>query len=66
YVPSAWGQYSPTMWDYATMVGSLGLFLTLFFLFIRYLPMISMTEVRESLPRNQGGGGGHSLMENAP
>jgi Ni/Fe-hydrogenase subunit HybB-like protein len=66
YVPSAWGQYSPTMWDYATMIGSLGLFLTLFFLFIRYLPMISITEMRELLPRNQGGGGGHSLMENAP
>jgi Ni/Fe-hydrogenase subunit HybB-like protein len=66
YVPSAWGQYSPTLWDYATMIGSLGLFLTLFFLFIRYLPMISIAEMRESLPRNQGGGGGHSLMENAP
>jgi molybdopterin-containing oxidoreductase family membrane subunit len=66
YVPAAWGQYSPTLWDYATMIGSLGLFLTLFFLFIRYLPMISIAEIRESLPRNQGGGGGHSLMENAP
>jgi Ni/Fe-hydrogenase subunit HybB-like protein len=66
YIPSDWGRYSPTLWDYATMLGSLGLFFTLFFLFIRYLPMISITEMRELLPRKQGGGGGHSLMENAP
>ena len=38
----------------------------LFFLFIRYFPMISITEMRELLPRKQGGGGGHSIMENAP
>ena len=65
-LPSSWGNYAPTIWDYATMFGSLGLFLTLFFLFIRYLPMISITEMRELLPQTQGGGGGHSIMENAP
>jgi len=65
-VPSSWGRYAPTIWDYATMVGSLGLFFFLFFLFIRYLPMISITEMRELLPKKQGGGGGHSIMENAP
>ncbi len=65
-VPSSWGRYAPTVWDYATMVGSLGLFFFLFFLFIRYLPMISITEMRELLPKKQGGGGGHSIMENAP
>jgi molybdopterin-containing oxidoreductase family membrane subunit len=48
------------------MIGSLGLFFFMFFLFIRYLPMISITEMRELLPKNQGGGGGHSIMENAP
>ena len=62
----AWGDYAPTVWDYATMIGSLGLFLFLFFLFLRYLPMISITEMRELLPKKQGGGGGHSIMENAP
>ena len=36
------------------------------FLFIRYLPMISITEMRELLHKKQGGGGGHSIMENAP
>jgi molybdopterin-containing oxidoreductase family membrane subunit len=66
YVPAQWGDYSPTIWDYGTMIGSLGLFLFLFFLFLRYLPMISITEMRELLPKKQGGGGGHSIMENAP
>jgi molybdopterin-containing oxidoreductase family membrane subunit len=66
YIPSQWGDYTPTIWDFATMFGSLGLFLFLFFLFLRYLPMISITEMRELLPKKQGGGGGHSIMENAP
>src|SRR5579883_2163978 len=66
YVPGQWGLYAPTIWDYATMFGSLGLFLFLFFLFLRFLPMISITEMRELLPKKQGGGGGHSIMENAP
>jgi molybdopterin-containing oxidoreductase family membrane subunit len=66
YIPAGWGNYAPTFWDYATMIGSMGLFLVLFFLFLRYLPMISITEMRELLPKKQGGGGGHSIMENAP
>ena len=66
YIPAQWGHYAPTVWDYATMAGSLGLFLFMFFLFLRYLPMISITEMRELLPKKQGGGGGHSIMENAP
>ena len=65
-VPSSWGRYSPTIWDFATMFGSLGLFLFLFFLFIRFLPMISITEMRELLPKKQGGGGGPSIKETAP
>lgn len=47
FSPSKWGMYYPTFWDYATFAGTLGLFFTLLFLFIRFLPMISMTEVRE-------------------
>ena len=47
FTPSAWWMYYPTFWDYATLAGTLGLFFTLLFLFIRFLPMISMTEVRE-------------------
>jgi Ni/Fe-hydrogenase subunit HybB-like protein len=46
YIPSAWGTYIPTRWDWATYVGTIGLFLTLFYLFIRFLPMISIVEMR--------------------
>ena len=47
------------------MFGSLGLFLTLFALFMRFLPMLSITEMRELLPRSAGGRDGHAVMENA-
>jgi Ni/Fe-hydrogenase subunit HybB-like protein len=47
FLPSAWGMYYPTIWDWATFIGSIGLFLSLLFLFIRFLPMISITEMRE-------------------
>jgi molybdopterin-containing oxidoreductase family membrane subunit len=46
FMPSAWGMYYPTIWDLAAFTGSIGLFLALFFLFIRYLPMISIFEMR--------------------
>ena len=42
--------YYPTRWDFMTYFGTIGLFLTLFFLFIRFLPMISIFEVRTLLP----------------
>jgi Ni/Fe-hydrogenase subunit HybB-like protein len=47
FVPSSWRMYAPTRWDWMTLFGSLGLFLTLFYLFIRFLPMISIYEMRE-------------------
>jgi molybdopterin-containing oxidoreductase family membrane subunit len=47
YLPSAWGVFVPTVWDLATLVGTIGLFFALFFLFIRLLPMISIFELRE-------------------
>ncbi|MCA1584007.1 MAG: polysulfide reductase NrfD, partial [Acidobacteria bacterium] len=50
YVPSAWGMYYPTRWDFMTFFGTIGLFLTLFFLFIRFVPMIAMFEVKTLLP----------------
>src|SRR5262249_10087924 len=46
FLPSSWGMYYPTVWDWATYAGSIGLFLTLLFLFIRLLPMISIFELR--------------------
>jgi molybdopterin-containing oxidoreductase family membrane subunit len=47
---SSWGNYSATMWDWATFVGTIGLFLSLLFLFLRFLPMISIAEMRAILP----------------
>jgi Ni/Fe-hydrogenase subunit HybB-like protein len=46
FLPSSWGMYYPTRWDFATFAGTIGLFLTLLFLFIRYLPVISISEMR--------------------
>jgi hypothetical protein len=53
YMPSAWGMYQPTIWDITTFVGSMGLFVWLMFLFIRFLPMISIAEMRTLLPPAQ-------------
>jgi Ni/Fe-hydrogenase subunit HybB-like protein len=53
FLPSAWGVFKPTLWDWLTLGGSIGLFLTLLFLFIRYLPMISISEVRELIARKE-------------
>ncbi|MGA8038045.1 MAG: NrfD/PsrC family molybdoenzyme membrane anchor subunit [Candidatus Acidiferrales bacterium] len=46
FLPSSWRMYYPTRWDWATYAGTLGLFFTLLFLFLRVLPAISMSEVR--------------------
>jgi molybdopterin-containing oxidoreductase family membrane subunit len=46
YMPSAWGMYYPTRWDFYTFFGTIGLFLALLFLFIRFLPLISIFEMR--------------------
>jgi Ni/Fe-hydrogenase subunit HybB-like protein len=54
FMPSAWGMYSGTIWDYAVLAGSIGLFLALMFLFIRILPMISIFEMRELVHETQG------------
>ena len=51
FLPSSWGTYRATRWDYATFVGTLGLFTALFFLFVRFLPMIPMSEIRMMLPQ---------------
>jgi molybdopterin-containing oxidoreductase family membrane subunit len=51
FLPSSWGMYYPTVWDWATYIGTIGLFLTLLFLFIRVLPMISIFEIRTLLPQ---------------
>jgi Ni/Fe-hydrogenase subunit HybB-like protein len=57
FLPSSWGMYYPTRWDVMTYVGTMGLFLTLFFLFMKFVPMISMFEVRTLLPQATVGHG---------
>jgi molybdopterin-containing oxidoreductase family membrane subunit len=47
FLPSSWGMYSGTVWDWAMFIGTIGLFFALLFLFIRFLPMISIFEMRE-------------------
>ena len=56
FVPSSWGYYIPTKWDFMTLTGSFGLFFTLFLLFCRYLPMVAVAEVKGQHAATHGGG----------
>jgi molybdopterin-containing oxidoreductase family membrane subunit len=47
FLPSSWGMYYPTQWDWAVLIGTIGFFVTLMFFFMRILPAISIFEVRE-------------------
>jgi molybdopterin-containing oxidoreductase family membrane subunit len=51
FLPSSWGTYRATKWDYMTFVGTMGLFTFLFLLFVRLAPMIPMNEIRILLPQ---------------
>lgn len=51
FLPSSWGMYYPTIWDFATLFGTIGFFLMCIFLFLRFLPMISISEVQALLPQ---------------
>ena len=55
FLPSSWGYYSPTIWDWFTLTGSFGLFFFLFLLFARFCPVISISEMREWVDRKEGG-----------
>ena len=50
FLPSSWDYYTATIWDVGMLVGSFGLFFTLFCLFIRYLPMIAIAEIKAVMP----------------
>jgi molybdopterin-containing oxidoreductase family membrane subunit len=52
FMPSAWGIFHGTRWDWMTLIGSLGLFASLFFLFLRVLPAISISEMRALVHKN--------------
>ncbi len=51
YVPSSWAYFKPTWVDIGTLIGSFGLFMTLFMLFIRYLPVVAIAEIKAILPQ---------------
>ncbi len=47
YLPSMWRLFLPTVWDWLTTIGSLGLFVLMFLVFVRLIPAVSMHEVRK-------------------
>jgi len=51
FLPSSWGYFRPTFWDISTFLGSLGLFFTMFCLFVRFVPMVAAAEVKGVLPQ---------------
>ncbi len=51
FLPSSWDYYTPTIWDVLTFVGSFGLFFTLFCLFVRFMPMVAIAEVKTVMPQ---------------
>jgi molybdopterin-containing oxidoreductase family membrane subunit len=63
FLPSSWGYFSPTWVDITLFIGTIGLFLFLFLLFVRFLPMITMFEVKnvtpEADPHHGNGHGAH-------
>jgi molybdopterin-containing oxidoreductase family membrane subunit len=50
FLPSSWDMYYPTRWDFAMFTGTIGLFFSLFFLFVRFLPAIAIFEMRTIVP----------------
>ena len=64
FLPSSWGMYSPTIFDISMFVGTLGFFFTLIYLFVRFVPMISIFEVRTLLPEANVHGHQEDFEEN--
>jgi molybdopterin-containing oxidoreductase family membrane subunit len=50
FLPGSWGYFSPSFWDISTFVGSFGLFLTMFCLFIRFIPAVALAEIKTVVP----------------
>jgi len=51
FLPSSWGYYTPTWVDGLTLLGSFGLFFTLFLLFLRFFPIVAMAEIKSVMPK---------------
>jgi len=50
FLPSSWDYYVPTIWEFLALLGSFGLFFTMFCLFVRFLPIVATAEVKAVLP----------------
>ncbi|HAP34437.1 MAG TPA: hydrogenase, partial [Bacteroidetes bacterium] len=63
FLPSSWGMFYPTIWDFGMLIGSFGLFFTLVLLFVKFLPAIAMAEIKAVVPGAQpshnGNGASH-------
>lgn len=70
YLPSSWGYFRPSLTDVSTFVGTFGLFFTLFLLFVKFLPMIAVSEVKgvmpEADPHGHGDTPGHGHAAPVP
>jgi Ni/Fe-hydrogenase subunit HybB-like protein len=62
FLPSSWGYFRPSPVDILTFFGTFGLFLTLFLLFVRFVPMIAISEVKGVIA-TQNHAAGHSAVE---
>jgi molybdopterin-containing oxidoreductase family membrane subunit len=66
FLPSSWGHYSPSWVEIWTFAGTFGIFLSLFLLFMRFLPMIAISEVKIVVPPDKRKGATHAQSEAAP
>jgi Ni/Fe-hydrogenase subunit HybB-like protein len=55
-LPSAWGHYQGTFWDWSTLLGTVGLFLSGILLSVRYVPIVSMHEMRSLIAARRAAG----------
>lgn len=54
FLPSSWGMYVPTVWDWGMFIGTIGFFVFMMFMFVRFLPMINIFEMKDLLARTRG------------
>jgi Ni/Fe-hydrogenase subunit HybB-like protein len=50
FLPSSWGFYWPTRWDIGLYIGTLGAFFMMYLLFVKFLPLIAISEVKSVMP----------------
>ncbi|EMJ90482.1 NrfD/PsrC family molybdoenzyme membrane anchor subunit [Leptospira alstonii] len=55
FLPSSWDMYIPTVYDFMMLIGTFGIFFTLFLLFCRIMPVIAVAEVKTVMPHKNGG-----------